>query len=168
MPHSLTSLARQWLLTPGARPPVVPALLWESPPGVDSAEGHWARTDGGRVPSAPGAGEALFFFVEKVPGAGNPFSMGVTIGRVSSNDVIIDHPSVSRFHAWLQQDERTGAWSVTDAESRNGTRVDGVSLSPRQRVALRDGGVIQLGEVSLTFFLPASALAEVKHRYERA
>ncbi|MDP3498917.1 MAG: FHA domain-containing protein [Myxococcales bacterium] len=55
------------------------------------------------------------FFVEKVPRTGNAFALGVTIGRVESNDIIIDDSSISRFHAWLQLDAKKG-WMLCDAE----------------------------------------------------
>ena len=92
-------------------------------------------------------------------GKPNAFPMGVTIGRVPGNDIELDDTSVSRFHAWLQQDLRTKVWALTDADSKNGTWVAGAELGPRQRVPLADHTEIRLGNVFLTFLLPASLWA---------
>src|SRR4051812_21962466 len=53
----------------------------------------------------------------------NAFQRGVTVGRTSNNDVVLDHLSVSRFHAWFQRDEKSGIWSICDAGSKNGTKI---------------------------------------------
>jgi len=139
-----------------------PALLWEAPPQNDSDSGHWMMTDAGHALTRPRAGEPIIIPVEKVPSRKNPFAMGVTIGRVETNDIIIDDGSVSRFHAWLQLDERTRTWSLTDAESKNGTWVDGVKAEPKQRVALKDGAQIRLGDVVVKFLMPEALLAFVE------
>ncbi len=166
MPLPLTQLARKLFVNPKpGSAPTVPGLVWEAPPDSTRDSGHWEMTGTGQPSSRPRAGEPLIFFVEKVPGLKNPFAMGVTLGRVETNDVVLDDGSVSRFHAWLQYDERAGQWSLTDAESKNGTWVDGAQLAPKQRVLLRDGAAIKLGEVQLAFWLPKSLVAFVEQRY---
>lgn len=47
----------------------------------------------------------------------------LTIGRDSSNDIIIDHPLASRRHARLELDEQ--GYLVRDLDSTNGTYVNG-------------------------------------------
>lgn len=152
------------LRVPGAAP-TVPALVCEAPPGTSRESGHWEMTASGQVPSRPTASEPLVLPVEKVPGLKNPFAMGITVGRVETNDIVVDDGSVSRFHAWLQRDERTGQWALTDAESKNGTWVDGRQAGPRERVVLRDGAVLKFGDVSLTFMLPERLAAFVEQRF---
>lgn len=147
----------------------VPAMVWEAPGGAMTDSGHWEMTDAGGTMSRPRAGEPLVFLVEKSStSSNNPFAMGVTIGRVESNDVVLDDGSVSRFHAWLQKDERTGQWSLTDAESKNGTWVDGKQVAPKQRVTIQDGSTLKLGDVELTFLLPPALKAFVTQRYHDA
>lgn len=136
--------------------PTVPGLVWEAPPTKLTDSGHWEMTDAGQAMMRPRAGEPLIFMVEKGSATNNPFAMGVTVGRVESNDIVVDDGSVSRFHAWLQRDERTKDWSLTDAESKNGTWVDGVQLAGKQRVVLRDGAKLKFGDVVMEFFLPAA------------
>lgn len=152
---------------PGA-PPLVPALVWEAAPNpakLTESGHHWEMTNTGLNMTRPRAGEPLIFPVEKVLGTTNAFAMGVTIGRVESNDIVVDDGSVSRFHAWIQRDDRTQQWSLTDAESKNGTWLDGVPLAAKQRVALRDGARLKFGDVEMEFFLPASLKTFVEQRF---
>lgn len=162
----LSQLARKLFLQRSPASEVkTPGLVWEAPPGSTRDSGHWEMTSSGQATARPTSAEPVVFMVEKVPGLKNPFSMGVTVGRVETNDVALDDASVSRFHAWLQLDERTQQWFLTDAESKNGTFVDGAQLAPKQRVALRDGASLKFGEVLVTFMLPATLTAFVERRF---
>ncbi|MDP1827200.1 MAG: FHA domain-containing protein [Archangium sp.] len=157
MPLPLSQLAMKLFVNPKPdADPTVPGLVWEAPPTKLTDSGHWEMTDAGQAMMRPRTGEPLIFMVEKGSATNNPFAMGVTVGRVESNDIVVDDGSVSRFHAWLQRDERTKDWSLTDAESKNGTWVDGVQLAGKQRVVLRDGAKLKFGDVVMEFFLPAA------------
>jgi pSer/pThr/pTyr-binding forkhead associated (FHA) protein len=68
----------------------------------------------------------------------------VTIGRDPSAELRVDHTSVSRRHAQIVVDR---GLRISDLDSRNGTRVNGVRLD-RVR-ALVTGDVIAIGEVLL-------------------
>ncbi len=68
----------------------------------------------------------------------------VTIGRALDNDVVVDHPSVSRHHARISA--RGAGWLLEDLGSSNGTHIN------NGRVTLgyiRRGDTIRLGLVSL-------------------
>ncbi len=138
-----------------------PALVWESP-RLDRVPRELTQvgpsTDGG-----PG-GESLVFLVEKAAVGANPFPAGVTVGRAPTSDLVIEHSTVSRFHAWIEHDARTDLWMVTDAESRNGTWLNGLALGPRQCRALCDSDVLRLGDAVLRFLLPDSLVAYVRDR----
>lgn len=121
----------------------------------------WERTRAAVVMSQPETQGARVHLIAKAEGKPNAFPMGVTVGRVGGNDIELDDSSVSRFHAWLQQDERTKVWALTDADSKNGTWVAGGELGPKQRVPLTDHTEIRLGNVYLTFLLPDSLWALV-------
>lgn len=164
MSFGLSVFARRLIVDPaGARASLKsPALVWKAPPQNVTESDHWMMTNTGGEMTRPRAGEPLILLVEKVPGRMNPFAMGVTIGRVESNDVVVDDGSVSRFHAWLQLDERTQTWAITDAESKNGTWVDGQKLAGKQRVALKDGAEVKVGDVVLRFLLPEALIAFVE------
>lgn len=143
----------------------VPGLVWEAPPSDVPTSEPWELTAAGATSSRPTSFDPLIFLVEKGTSANNPFAMGVTVGRVENNDLVVDDASVSRFHAWLQQDERTGEWSLTDAESRNGTWVDGAQLEARRRAVLKDGATVKFGDVVMRFFLAGALEAFVGERY---
>ena len=71
------------------------------------------------------------------------------IGRNPECAVWLDAAGVSRLHARLRLDAASGAASLEDLESTNGTFVNDTRVeSP---VALRDGDVVHLGSVLLTF-----------------
>ncbi len=68
------------------------------------------------------------------------------IGRIDSNHVVLDDASVSRIHARLL----LGAEGVDieDCGSTSGTLVNG---DPVDRVRLKDGDVIKLGNLKLLY-----------------
>jgi pSer/pThr/pTyr-binding forkhead associated (FHA) protein len=70
----------------------------------------------------------------------------LTIGRDPGNDIVLDHPSVSRTHARLTRDHLTV--SVKDLNSSNGIWVNGVKSD---EVALEDGMVLRIGFANLIY-----------------
>src|SRR4051812_12930569 len=50
----------------------------------------------------------------------------VRIGSHPSNEIVLEDPTVSRFHCRLSREN--GAWRIADLGSKNGTRVDGVRV----------------------------------------
>ncbi len=56
----------------------------------------------------------------------------VTIGRDLSNDLVIESPEVSRFHAEIHSSNGTA--SVADRNSMNGTFVNGLQVAGMQLV----------------------------------
>lgn len=73
-------------------------------------------------------------------------STSMTIGRGLNNDIILEDARVSRNHAQLRYKSRR-FW-LTDLGSTNGTFVNGEPVTER---ALRDGDIISLGGLELTF-----------------
>jgi hypothetical protein len=138
-----------------------PMLVFEATGDEHSGEA-WALTGSASVGKLETGHDPVLFVVEKRAGVQNPFTMGVTLGRVETNDVSIDDSSVSRFHAWLQYDERSNQWSLCDADSKNGTFVDGEALGARQRKVVYDGGIIRLGNAHLRFLLPESVITRLR------
>jgi hypothetical protein len=132
----------------------VPALLLRGP--LSNIGETWDRTGTISAKQTAATDDPLVLLVTKAVGGSNPFAMGVTIGRVATNDIAIDDASISRFHAYLQHDERQGIWTLVDADSRNGTFLNGVRLEQKQRLVVPDGALIGFGRVVVTFVLPAS------------
>jgi pSer/pThr/pTyr-binding forkhead associated (FHA) protein len=58
------------------------------------------------------------------------FDGTVTVGRDDSCNIVFDHPSVSRLHAWLIVSGDTIV--VKDNASKNGTRIDKVQVVESQ------------------------------------
>lgn len=158
----LSDLSQQWRKDPRAVEFRLntPVLLFERK-GAAAAE-DWEKTGALVVGKPPEDSDPQLFFVEKAQRTNNAFPMGITLGRVESNDVIIDDTSVSRFHAWLQFDERQKTWMLCDAQSKNGTWLDGDAVAQGARVPLHDGAVIKLGQASLRFLLPQTLLTLLK------
>ena len=69
-----------------------------------------------------------------------------TLGRDPGNDVKLDHPSVSRFHAEVR---RTPKGDILTDHSSNGVFVNGVRV--RGQHLLKNGDVLQLGPFKLTY-----------------
>ncbi|MED5465869.1 MAG: FHA domain-containing protein [Myxococcota bacterium] len=80
---------------------------------------------------------------------GREFSVsgGITwVGRSVSNEVIIEHPSVSRVHAVIQF--KNGGFHVTDKESNNGVLLNGARVSESP---LNIGDQIAFGDIVFRF-----------------
>jgi pSer/pThr/pTyr-binding forkhead associated (FHA) protein len=70
----------------------------------------------------------------------------VFIGRTQSNQIVIDHPTVSAQHALLL---RVGdSYRLTDLNSANGTQINGAFVTEAE---LKDGDTIQFGSVIAVF-----------------
>ena len=85
------------------------------------------------------------------PAAGAPVihlgSGTLTIGRDPANDVVLDDPNVSRFHAEVRPSN--GASQVRDLGSRNGTRVDREFI--KGPAPVQPGAEIGIGPFHLVF-----------------
>src|SRR4030095_1743518 len=73
-----------------------------------------------------------------------PASGVIQIGRSAGCGIVIEHASVSRRHATLQVEPL----QITDAQSRNGTRVRGTTLASGASTRLEIGEAVQLGQAT--------------------
>ncbi|MBC8254794.1 MAG: FHA domain-containing protein, partial [Ardenticatenia bacterium] len=123
----------------------------------------------------PPVGQRVRIAVEQTPGIAAsvygrlvkaPLSKPVTtLGRASDNDIVLDHPQVSRHHARITQQD--GAFVIMDQGSANGTLFND---RPVQQHQMADGEVLLVGGksgVSLQFranvgFLLAEPAPKVK------
>ncbi len=144
-------------------PPLTP-ITPESDDDEDSAAFRF-RTFSGITGTAIGGGDPTVAYLEK--SKDNAFQRRVTLGRTGNNDIEIDTGSVSRFHAWFARDEKTDAWTIVDAGSKNGTEVAGVKLKPKVPHLLTNGARVKVGQVELTFFTAEGFLAQLKRRAAR-
>ncbi|HEY0251389.1 MAG TPA: FHA domain-containing protein [Kofleriaceae bacterium] len=79
------------------------------------------------------------------------FEMPVRIGRSDDADVVVKNDTVSRLHAFIEWHD--DGHHVTDNETANGTRVDGIPLIAGQDAPLTDGSEIMVGTMKLVYFL---------------
>ncbi len=87
------------------------------------------------------------------PAVGQSFSLSAaqsSIGTHASNDVVLEDPTVSRFHCELRI-TAGNAWLV-DLGSKNGTVVDGVRV---REAELKQGSLVRLGHSVLRYQLGA-------------
>lgn len=77
----------------------------------------------------------------------------VTIGRSRRCDVRIDNESVSKVHGSIGFDEARG-YLVVDENSRNGTRVNGQSLTPGAAAPIYAGAQVAFGDATFVFIDP--------------
>ena len=97
---------------------------------------------------------SIELIVRQGPRPGRRFSLtqpAIIIGREAGNDVVVNHPEVSRRHASLTWDGRQ--FIIQDLGSANGTFVNGVRLTTPQ--VLQPGDVIGLGPTVLLDFQAA-------------
>ena len=81
--------------------------------------------------------------------SGDMVASGVVIGRSPRNALLlIDDKTLSRGHARLFEG-RDGVLNIEDLGTTNGTSVNGRRIQPRSGEPLRDGDMLQLGEVTL-------------------
>ncbi len=79
----------------------------------------------------------------------------VTLGRSSSNEVVLHNTSISRHHCTI---ERAGdRWKIRDLQSRHGFKINGVR---RTEAILEDGDRLHVGPYELIFHEMASSESE--------
>jgi hypothetical protein len=77
----------------------------------------------------------------------------VQIGRYENNDLMLDHPTVSAYHAEiiLRPD---GKYELMDRDSRNGTRINGTMV---RAAVLKHGDQITLGALTIHYLVGADS-----------
>nr|CAG4650782.1 EOG090X026V [Simocephalus serrulatus] len=77
-------------------------------------------------------------------------------GRLPSCDVVLQHPSISRYHAILQykmdSDQNMG-WHLFDLESTHGTYLNKQQIPPNVYCRVRSGHIFKMGVSSRLFIL---------------
>ncbi|MBZ4416981.1 FHA domain-containing protein [Myxococcus sp. RHSTA-1-4] len=116
-----------------------------------------ARFDLGREYSDPGYAPA-FLYVERGPGTGQlvPVKQGpLVMGRSSSSDLRLQHPSISRRHAQLTR--RGDNFFLKDLSSQNGTFLNRNRVT--SEVVVMPGDEISMGNALLRLRGPGSTPA---------
>jgi hypothetical protein len=139
-----------------------PVLLWESGLCAAEAGSEMLLTADGGTSFNPSPVNPIVLQVR--PESTRSEVAGVSIGRSDTNDVVVQNPSVSRLQALIHRDARSTEWRITDAGSRNGTRVNDLPVTGSQPAVLSDGCTVTLGDVRLRFLLPDAFLRLLQTR----
>ncbi|MGE0129876.1 MAG: adenylate/guanylate cyclase domain-containing protein [Blastocatellales bacterium] len=92
------------------------------------------------------------FYVQTVNNRNYTFDIDkaeITLGRELKNDLILDDPRVSRYHAVARKSKEVV--TLRDLESGNGVYVNGNRITPNVDFTLTDNDQIKLGSCTLTF-----------------
>jgi pSer/pThr/pTyr-binding forkhead associated (FHA) protein len=142
-----------------------PVLVYEPPtedtldPNSDEDDDYQLRTQSGLSVPAIGGGDPMAVVIEKTKD--NAFKQRITIGRTANNDIVLDDTSVSRFHAWIEQ--QNSDWVLVDAGSRNGSTLGGKKIAAKAPNQLTNGLVMRIGALQLTYYT-AQGFLDMLHR----
>jgi hypothetical protein len=140
----------------------MPVLISQGPWSPGASGGESTRLAAGaryRTPSgAPTiADDSRLWQIRKHTGT---FPSKVTVGRMSNNDIVVAHPTISKFHAFFSVREE-GTFLV-EAGSKNATQINGSrvtkELKPR---LLHEEDVLQFGEGPALLFITAPSLLQI-------
>ena len=100
----------------------------------------------------------LFCRTGELAGVDYEIDQQATIGRSTQNSLRLDAPVVSQTHARISYDTTLDAFVLEDLDSKNGTRLDGISVHGRQRLGRVH--VVTVGEQHDLIFVAASPQGE--------
>ncbi len=98
--------------------------------------------------------------IEKRPGG--PFKDRISVGRSRNNDIHLDYPKISKFHAFFTWSEDQSKLHLTDADSTNGTFVNSHQIKSGQPVVLPDRALISFGRYHFRFHMPTGLYQVVR------
>ena len=93
--------------------------------------------------------------LRKRAGVDVAFKDRISVGRTVKKDIVLRHITVSKFHGWFEIDTEGGAY-FTEAGSKNGTRINGKAIFPRERSVVRLGDTIRFGSVDVLACSPVA------------
>jgi hypothetical protein len=125
--------------------PPAPAVLRSDPPNITSRAAP-PRYDVSHhhIPADP---QELEITGGEAQGKRFPLHDGLSIGRGSTNTLVLMEAAVSRHHAHIAQQE--GAWVISDQGSTNGTFINERRITPNAAHMIHPGDVINIGETMI-------------------
>ena len=76
----------------------------------------------------------------------SPSAERISLGRTLNRDIVLRHPSVSKFHGWFEMDESIDFY-YHDGGSRNGTRLNDIKLPSREPHLIEPGDTLAFGSI---------------------
>lgn len=129
------------------------AVYGGGPIEFNGTDTHADEEDSVPARKRPTPASGRLYKVEK--SEANPFAQIITIGRAKNNDIVIDHNTVSKVHAFLSC--VGGVWRIADQSSTNKTYLNGAEILPVKYHELHDNDKLSFGRDSYaTFFMPES------------
>ena len=77
----------------------------------------------------------------------NDFPDVIMVGRAPQNDIVLPHPSISKFHAYFKVDLDTGDLAVHDGNSSFGTTLNGEKLARGEPGYVESGATLVFAQV---------------------
>jgi hypothetical protein len=111
------------------------------------------------------AHETLVIEVRK-QASSSPANM-ICVGRAANNDIVLTNSTVSKLHAYFMKTPEGDSLEIVDANSTNGTRVNGEHLTPYRGHPLRGRDHIQFGPYIQTVYLTAEGFYELLQQLHR-
>jgi hypothetical protein len=90
----------------------------------------------------------------------NAFQHMVSVGRATNNDIVLNHPAVSKLHAFFRAETDGSGFTLTDSGSTGGTQVGHRLLMPNKSEPVKDGQSVVFGGAVRTTFFSARGLFE--------
>jgi hypothetical protein len=140
-------------------------LVWEA--GAWSVSGDGEQNVAHTLPPAEDLQDCLptgdvlcFELATAVPG------QTLTLGRASQNDIVINDSTVSREHLVLTRGP-SGEWIADLTSSTPQVSISGRHLVHGKLTSLRQGDVLKVGEVLMTFYDPQSFEQRIRTEAEK-
>jgi pSer/pThr/pTyr-binding forkhead associated (FHA) protein len=107
------------------------------------------------IEKKPDIPEAHLEDLDKICGEDNPLKKldkaRINIGRSQRNDIVIQQPAISGFHATIEF--RNMAFYLEDQRSTNGTQLNGSRVTPNEPARLKSGDRITFAKYDFKFIM---------------
>jgi hypothetical protein len=113
-------------------------------------------------------GVSTLIVMPVVKSSRNTFRDKITVGRSDNNDLIIQHNSVSKLHAFFRKDPCAERFSIYDAGSSFGTLVNGKAATPENGCELESGDTILFAMGISSNFFTSADFHDYMHLLKRA
>jgi pSer/pThr/pTyr-binding forkhead associated (FHA) protein len=126
------------------------------------------NTDGGKMSTYSGGNKTkAFLIIQRGNDIGTRVDLSkrqTTIGRNADNDIVLNNPMISRYHAVIQHSPETGQVAIIDLGSTNGVIVNDSQIEPGVPFLLQQRDSILIGTSIFNLQLRAESHNPVRPR----